>query len=124
MTSPGSRSADPRLPTLDLEGVRQLCGDSSDRFRILSQTLLDESASLMEKIAVAIDAGQLEVLHQQAHSLKGAASVFGASRVVDAAMRLEVTSPDPETIRVLHEELQMEVAQMVGALRRLIEPRP
>jgi CheY-like chemotaxis protein/HPt (histidine-containing phosphotransfer) domain-containing protein len=124
LAPPAESPPEPQPLALDLDGVRRLCGDSSDRFRVLAQTLLDESANLMEKIAVAVDGDQLDALHRHAHSLKGAASVFGATRVVDAAMRMEVTPRDPETIRILHEELQVEVAQMAGELRRLIEPRP
>jgi PAS domain S-box-containing protein len=50
---------------------------------------LDELPSQVHQIRAALDAGDYDVLRRTAHALKGAASNFNASAVVEAAQTLE-----------------------------------
>lgn len=106
---------------INLESARQVCGDSNESLCVLAKSLLDESKALTQGIADAIASEQTNQMRHLAHSLKGAALVFGASQVAETALRMEMTPEDRESIQMLFEELQIQVKQMNEALKQVIE---
>ncbi|MGI9475044.1 MAG: response regulator [Rubripirellula sp.] len=108
---------------VDLNAARELCGDNDERIRMLAETLLDEAEDLIVQLRSAIDDDDATTVRRHAHSLKGAASVFGATSVVAAARRIESLGADGELadIDAPFARLTVEVQRLSIALQRVIE---
>ncbi len=108
---------------IDMEATRDLCSGDEERIAILARTLLDESATLMRDIREAIDADDVATVRRLSHTLKGSAAVFGATRVMDAALRLELmgTNGALDDIEGPWKELEIQVAELSAALQTLID---
>ncbi|WP_153557663.1 response regulator [Roseimaritima sediminicola] len=90
----------------------------------IAEALREESQRLGATIERAAAGRDAQTLQRAAHTLKGAAGVFEASRVVEAARRLEhegaADLPDPQRTDQLVEELRYEIARLVSALDDVI----
>src|SRR5436190_16020451 len=58
--------------------------------REIVELFLEDSLRLREEVRAAVAAGDAAALRRSAHTLKGAASNFGAAAVVAAALQLEI----------------------------------
>lgn len=83
---------------------------------------LDEGPIRMTEIRAAIDRGDAPALTKAAHTLKGAVSVFGAKRSVEAALRLEQRgrAGDPVQAGEGFRDLEAAMADLLPALETLI----
>jgi CheY-like chemotaxis protein len=103
-------------------------GGREDRLRTIIQVFQGESAGLMTELREAIAGGQADGLKRAAHSLKGAAGLFGAPGVVENAQRLESLGDAGELTGAmewygqLEEENRKLNAALAGVLCTLPEP--
>ena len=64
-------------------------GGDEDLLREVAALFLEESADTVAKMRQALENRDARSLHRAAHTLKGAASNFGADPTCDAALNLE-----------------------------------
>lgn len=76
-------------PAFDPAPLLRRIGDDEELFRDLIQLFQEECPQTIETIRFALEMGNASSLEQAAHLLKGSASNFAASEVVNAAQRLE-----------------------------------
>jgi HPt (histidine-containing phosphotransfer) domain-containing protein len=62
--------------------------------RQLAKIMRDECVRLLEEVRRGVDGGDARLVRIGAHTIKGAATHFGAQRVVDAAAAMEVHGRD------------------------------
>jgi two-component system, sensor histidine kinase and response regulator len=91
--------------------LRQAGGDEGI-LRELAETFLEQATDLMERIRAATREGEARELRRGAHTLKGSATVFGASKVAEAAFRVETAA---------REERLEEAGAAVGELDPLVQ---
>ncbi len=106
------------LAAIDMETARERCRGNDSHLRILAETLIGEATSLMKSMREAVDTHDVESIRRGAHSLKGAASVFGATDVVDCALHLETIaeSADLDELNAQLDKVDAEVGRLVAAL--------
>ena len=85
MVSPGN----PAAPAIDLTQLQANCGGDQELLREIVAVFLDDSPRLLSEIRQAIQENNSRRLQLAAHTLKGAASNFGAAVAVGAALTLE-----------------------------------
>ncbi len=87
------QTAPPAAPTLsepiDWNSARATVAGDEKLLRELLTIYLEESSRLLAELRVAVDTGDMTVLHRAAHTLKGASMSVGASPAADLAQRLE-----------------------------------
>lgn len=107
---------------INLNAARELCGDKDERVRMLAETLLQEAKDLLIALHAAIEDEDIATIRRNAHSLKGAAAVFGATNVVDAARGIESLSAEEKVdeIDASFNELSGHVEKLVAALEQVI----
>lgn len=71
------------------EAVRSVVGNDDGSLREVIALFRKSGVSLMDRIKDGLDKGDSRQVAMAAHSLKGAASMFGAESTADAAARLE-----------------------------------
>ncbi|MCA9136040.1 MAG: response regulator [Planctomycetales bacterium] len=106
---------------IDIPAARQRCRGNDSNLRILAETLVGEANEVMRQMRQAADARDAKVVQRCAHSLKGAASVFGASAVTDIAMELETIakSESLDDLQTQIDRADVEVRRLVHALTLL-----
>lgn len=93
-------------------------------FRELVSLFFDDSALLINKIKTCIEAGDMEGLRKNAHTLKGAVSNFSAQGAYDAAYALEtvgkncITEGISEKLKRLESEIEAVVLDMKSMLEK------
>jgi two-component system sensor histidine kinase/response regulator len=87
--TPSTAEDSPPEKLVDEDALLERCGGDRDVVRELIQTYLVEYPALLSSIRTAIADRDAVLLHRTAHTLKGAASNFGAAQVVATALRLE-----------------------------------
>ena len=112
------------VPGLDADkGLERLRGNP-EKFKHVIDLFLQEHALDVEKIAAALDADQLSRAEQLAHSLKGSASLIGATQVADlstallSALRQHSGRQD---IELRHASLAPELQTLISALQKVQE---
>jgi HPt (histidine-containing phosphotransfer) domain-containing protein len=85
-------------------------------FREMIDLLREDGPRRLEELRSALAAGELARVHQAAHSLKGLAANFNASRTVQAAARVEKMAKAGES----GQPLTAAVAELQEALRELL----
>ncbi|HEY7425872.1 MAG TPA: response regulator, partial [Gemmataceae bacterium] len=88
---PSTAEESAREKMVDEEALLRRCGGNRDVVRELIQIYLEEYPALLSTIRAAIAGRDAGLLHRTAHTLKGAASNFGAAQVVAVALRLELS---------------------------------
>ncbi len=78
------------LPVDTYERILTRMGGDAELLSDAAQILIEELPRHLDAIKQALDTHDAGALQRAAHSLKGAASNFEASAVVDAARRLEM----------------------------------
>jgi CheY-like chemotaxis protein len=111
-------------PELDKAALLARVGGREDRLRAIIQVFLEESSQLMAEVQQAIANADPARLQMAAHSLKGAAGLFGVPGVVDAAVELESLgrAGDLTGAREAIRRLDEEVRDLKSALVRLLAP--
>jgi CheY-like chemotaxis protein len=97
-------------------------GGSVEQLKKLAETFLQESVKLMAEIHEAGDCNDATKLMRAAHSLRGAANVFGAQRTAAVALKLEsmARENDLADTRTPISTLQQEVEHLTQALAKVI----
>jgi signal transduction histidine kinase/DNA-binding response OmpR family regulator/HPt (histidine-containing phosphotransfer) domain-containing protein len=124
--APEISQIDTSARVFDPEMLIARIGQRDDRLRPLIQTFLDESTALFTRFATAISLGDTADIAQAAHTLKGAAGIFGAHRVVAAAAHVESLARSSELAEATEafSRLESELRQLVEALERYVETAP
>nr|WP_143547651.1 response regulator [Rhodopirellula sp. SM50] len=106
------------LSAIDMETARKRCRGNDSQLRILAETLIGEATELMKSTREAVESHDVQTIRRSAHSLKGAASVFGATDVVDCALHLETIaeSADVAQLNAQLDKVDEEVGRLVAAL--------
>jgi PAS domain S-box-containing protein len=97
--------------------LRQVGGDRA-LLAELSAAFRSESRTLMAQLREAITTNDAAKLRRAAHTLKGAAGVFGAERAFESARQLEdvARADDLTQVGVLFADLEMQIEQLNAAL--------
>ncbi len=111
---------------LDKAALLARVGGREDRLRAIIQVFQGESAGLMAELREAIAGGQAAGLQRAAHSLKGAAGLFGAAGVVENALRLESLGQAGELTGAMESygRLEEEIRKLNSALADLLSSSP
>lgn len=106
---------------LDLEQAGKRIPGGLDGIRQLAKMLLVECPKLTGQMREAISNRDAALLRRAAHTLKSSADVFGATRVRDLAMQLEVMARNEELdeVEVTFGHLADEVDKLIAAVSRL-----
>ncbi len=83
-----SEGADCAVP-LDLDRLAEIAGDDEGFARELVTLFLEDAATHLDTLTVAIEQGEAEVVREIAHTLKGSASNVGAEPIRGLAYELE-----------------------------------
>ena len=99
--------------------MRRQLGDDDELVSDVIALFLDDYLSRLQALNAAVEARDPDAIRTAAHTLKGSASTFCASRVVDTAARLEAASgrEDFAVISSYVARLTAEVEQLADALR-------
>ncbi|WP_053073374.1 response regulator [Chromobacterium violaceum] len=107
----------PQIDGLDqLAGLRRVAGNRQLYLHLLRQ-FVDEEAGAATRLGLALGERDFQTAERIAHTLKGAAGSIGFVDLQSAAMRLEMALRARESWQDLLVELEMELGQVVGALR-------
>jgi signal transduction histidine kinase/CheY-like chemotaxis protein/HPt (histidine-containing phosphotransfer) domain-containing protein len=97
----------PVVPLFDADKLAQLRESFGEEdFRIALSCMPDEGAKCLNLIKAAIAAGDLDAARKAAHSLKGMAGNFGATRLAAISRRLELEAPAIEVVAETVPELE------------------
>ncbi|WP_158677648.1 response regulator [Chromobacterium vaccinii] len=107
----------PQIDGLDQSaGLRRVAGNRQLYLHLLRQ-FVEEETGAAARAGVALDEGDFQTAERIAHTLKGAAGSIGFVDLQSAAMRLEMAIRAREEWRSLLVELEIELGQVVAALR-------
>jgi signal transduction histidine kinase/CheY-like chemotaxis protein len=97
-------------------------GGDQELFNELVQIFLSTSPQMVAEIRVALASGERKRLVQAAHSFKGAASNFGARKLVEAAQQLEEIGREGElrTANMAWATLEEEIEGLSAALSAVV----
>ncbi|MBC8354441.1 MAG: response regulator [Planctomycetes bacterium] len=112
----------PQDGVIDLAVAAEQIAGGDDQIREVAQILIDECPRLMGAIEEALLSSDTSRLERAAHTLKGAADVFGAKRVVDAARCVEKLAHDRKLseAETAIDDLKQQVAELATALRTYV----
>ncbi len=125
--SPDGAAADHAMATpdgvdrlIDLDAAMQRIPGGRRAVEEMAELLLEELPKMLAEVSTAIAAADPKRVRIAAHALKGSASVFGASQVVDVAQQLEQMGQDGNLADAVarHGELEAVVSTFAMAMRR------
>jgi two-component system sensor histidine kinase/response regulator len=87
--APGAGAAPATESPFDEATLLECVEGDTELLREVVELFLEDSPRLLDEVRTAVEAGDASVLKRAAHTLKGAASNFGAAAVVTAALELE-----------------------------------
>ncbi|GIW97090.1 MAG: hybrid sensor histidine kinase/response regulator [Pirellulaceae bacterium] len=116
-----ARAADQPTDIVDMEGTMQRLGGDLELFREFVQYFLEDSPQLLRQLRTAGHSADAATIERAAHSLKGMAKNFGATRCAEIAARIEAAGQAGDsTVAVKQvEALEHEVARLATALQSL-----
>ena len=101
------------LPGIDASGPLEDFNGDEEMYTNFLRSFRDKYAGVDEEISSALAAGETELAHRQAHTLKGLAGQFGANRLFSAAEELEIALRDggldgkDELLEIFSKELRV-----------------
>jgi CheY-like chemotaxis protein len=106
---------------LDEEGLIALVSSDGQLIRELAGLFLEDSPQRMAEIRSALESGDLFLLRNAAHTLKGSAGSLCGPSAADTALRIEMLAEEGDLAqaRVLYPALNEEVSKLQQALTRL-----
>ena len=104
---------------VDWDAAMERVGGSDEVLTDMVRLFLEECPKLMDAVRRAMADSNARELQRAAHTLKGAADVFSAKRVVDAAWQLETIGRDGDLADAgrAWSVLQREVDRLIPAMR-------
>jgi PAS domain S-box-containing protein len=120
------RVAEPGPPALDRAAMLQQVGGDEELLGALMRIFLQESSRLMPELHQALAAGDAARLQRLAHSLKGAASLFGVAAVTEAAQALESLGKAKQLAGAAegYGQLEQELGRLRAALTEWLTTAP
>jgi PAS domain S-box-containing protein len=114
---------DPDL--IDWDAALKICGGDHALLRDIAEAFLEEQPRRLDEIQKAIDAGDWELLHRAAHTIKGSMRYFGAKAVFDRAFGLEQLAAQQslEGAEEILGLLKQELAKLVPHLINYVQGR-
>ena len=112
----------PHVAELDIAKVMQRIGNDGDLFRNMLRWFRDGQSDYVRSMRAAIAAGDHITAQRLAHTLKGAAGDIGATRLCEAAKRLESTlqtgstSVPPALLEEVDALLMQQLVEIVPAI--------
>jgi HPt (histidine-containing phosphotransfer) domain-containing protein len=109
--------------TIDLRAAASRIPGGLRGVRGLAEVFLPECDSLMQTLRAEIPAGDATLIQQAAHTLKGSANLFLATRVHDAAYKIERTAKNRDLAHSADDlkVLEQEVQSMLRALNNFLD---
>src|SRR5260370_11882475 len=106
---------------LDEEGLIALVSSDGQLIRELAGLFLEDSPQRLAEIRSALESGDLFLLRNAAHTLKGSAGSLCGPSAADTALRIEMLAEEGDLAqaRVLYPALNEEVSKLQQALTRL-----
>ena len=116
----------PDVADLDIAKVMDRIGEDGHLFRNMLRWFADGQARFAHDMRAAIAAGDFAVAQRLAHTLKGAAGDIGATRLGEAAKRLEAAlqAPSTKAPSALVDAVEALLAQQLTHIRQAILPMP
>ncbi len=104
----------------DLAGALDRLGGDQELLRELVQFFLEDSPGLLDRLRDGLGAGHAQSVERAAHSLKGLAANFGATRAIDLAASIERLGRDGDLGGASQRfpELQTEIELLQQALAK------
>ncbi|MBI4534576.1 MAG: response regulator [Candidatus Melainabacteria bacterium] len=123
-TRTSSRSNKPRQElTIDTDELLELVGGDMEVLKEVTQLFLQEGPKLMDRVRIALSAGDIRELKSATHSFKGAISNFAAKAALDAVTRLERCAErrDLSSAQPILVFLEQELDRITEALTQLVQ---
>jgi len=116
LTLPG-----PELPVIDESRLLAEFGGSHEILAELRDLFLEHAPPLYDTISEAAASGDLEVIAQDGHSLKGACATYGAPRLAEVCKEMELAAKagDLETVQAYSPYFEEEYAKVFEAIKTL-----
>ena len=116
----------PQVAELDVTRVMARIGDDGDLFRNMLRWFHDGQTDFVHSVRSAISGGDYSTAQRLAHTLKGAAADIGATRLSDAAQRLDAAllSPSAGAPVALVNAVAALLAPLLADIRHAITPPP
>ena len=110
----------PQVADLDIANVMGRIGEDGDLFRNMLRWFADGQGGFAHNIRAAIAAGDHATARRLAHTLKGAAGDIGATRLGEAAKRLEAAlqTPAAKAPPALVDAVEALLAQQLNHIRQ------
>jgi HPt (histidine-containing phosphotransfer) domain-containing protein len=105
-------------PIVDRERLSIVSRGNAERAREFFGMLVEDAQVASERLRELLVSGDLQAVHEIAHSLKGMALEVGTPRLASAAAVLEAER-DPALLVALVEEVARATAELRGALATL-----
>ncbi len=111
------------LPGIDVPLVLSRLGNRTEVFRRVLKSFLLRNGGDGERLARALDTGDIDTVLRIAHDLKGAAANLGAARLSAAAAAMEgaIRNRAPDRYASLERELARCLAEVTSGIRALNE---
>jgi two-component system sensor histidine kinase/response regulator len=115
----------PQVVDLDIAKVMARIGEDGNLFRNMLRWFADGQADFVRDLRAAIAAGDHDTARRLAHTLKGAAGDIGATRVGEAAQRLEAAlqAPSAKAPPALVDAVEALLVQQLRHIREAITPQ-
>ncbi len=107
---------------LNKEAALSVCDGDEELFKELIGIFLEDSVGVADKLKQAVESGDAEAVHQNAHALKGASGNICAGPVRDAAQLLEKAgrNNDLQQAPALHKKLEQEFQKLINHIRQIL----
>lgn len=107
----------PTEPAMDLRRLKENLSDSADIFVEMRSMFLADISPNVERLRLAIVAGDAAEVRRAAHYIKGMISVFAADRAQAAAQTLESRALEAPDLQAQFAELEQAIGALVQALK-------
>lgn len=110
------------LPVINLAPALERLGNDRQLLREMAQFYLEDAPQLLAELQRGLNEGDVELVTRSAHSLKGLSSNFDGERAQEAARQVESCGRAGRLADCDKgfAELQAEVQQVIGELRRQV----
>jgi histidine phosphotransfer protein HptB len=105
-------------PVFDMRGTLSRMGNDRQLFQEMVDLLREDAPKLLDRLQKAVADRDCEQARRAAHTLKGQAATFGASRAVEAAAGLEAAARHGRVAELAArvEQLQLALAHLLSEL--------
>ena len=110
----------PAIALFDIAKLAQLRKSFGDEdLRVALSCIPGEGAKCLNQMKAAVSAGDLDAARRAAHSLKGMAGNFGATRLAAISRRIELEAPAIEAVAEKINELEQTLAETLTGIGKV-----